>query len=132
MACRYGRGALCRILIFYICYISLKGSTFVEMLDGVRSISSSLYVGKILTTIEITTASDVNKNKYKSTNMAMSTKLIKACKLIQCSILAALIIAAGDVSPNPGWTCSALNQKGLKIAHLTFAASLGTSTNSKY
>ena len=88
------------------------------MLDGVRSISSSLYVGKILTTIEITTASDVNKNKYKSTNMAMSTKLIKACKLIQYSILAALIIAAGDVSPNPGWTCSALNQKGLKIAHL--------------
>ena len=89
-----------------------------ESLKGVRFISSSLYVGKILTTIEISTTSSEIKYKYKPTNTALSTKLIKISKLIQYITMAALILAAGDVSSNPGWTYSAVDQTGLKIAHL--------------
>lgn len=48
----------------------------------------------------------------------LSTKLIKIIKLMQHITLAALILVADDVSPNPGWTYSALNQTGLKIAQL--------------
>ena len=45
-------------------------------------------------------------------------RLTKVCQLIQYGSLAALVLLAGDVSPNPGWIQAVLNQPRLKIAHL--------------
>ena len=114
MALTRVNGALDRVLLF--CYIILKGHMYSEMLKGTRSISSSFYVSKIFTAVEISTTS--SEIKYKPTNMAMSTKLIKITKFIQYSVLTALTLVSGDESPNPGWTYSALSLNGLKFALL--------------
>ena len=104
MALTRVNAAVHRVLLFYIRYIILKGHMYSEMLKGTRSITSSFYISKILTTVEISTTSSAIK--YKPTNIAMSTKLIKITKFIQYSALAALTLVSVDVSPNPGWTYS--------------------------
>ena len=86
------------------------------MLKGIRSISSSFYISKILITVEFSTTS--NEIRYKPTNLAMSTKLVKITKFIQYNALAALTLVSGDLSPNTGWTYSAFSKNGLKLAHL--------------
>ena len=58
----------------------------------------------------------------RTTRMADSVsarlKATKTLKLIQFFSVALLIILSGDVSPNPGWSSSKLQQPGLKVAHL--------------
>ena len=47
-----------------------------------------------------------------------SRKLILISKIAQYTSLAVLLLQAGDVAPNPGWSCSAVNRPGLKVTHL--------------
>ena len=83
---------------------------------GPQNISNVLFVGKLLSETQIKTSK--RPSKTKPTWNPMSMRLTKICQILQYCLLDSLVLLAGDVSPNPRWALPALNQHGLKIAHL--------------
>ena len=85
---------------------------------GPQNISNVLFVAKLLSETQIKASKRPSKVKPTWNPMSMRLTKLKICQILQYCLLASLVLLAGDVSPNPGWALPALNQHGLKIAHL--------------
>jgi hypothetical protein len=51
-------------------------------------------------------------------NPTLSFKAMKLIRLLQYGSVATLLLAAGDISPNPGWIYPSINGAGRKVGHL--------------
>ena len=109
-------GTLQRMYICYLFYILLRGLMPVETAIRTGSISCSFSISKSQTRVELLTTA--RRVVTKSTKIPLPLKLSRVCHLVKYCSLAALILLAGDVSPNPGWNQPVLNQPGLNVGHL--------------
>lgn len=116
MAAQRLKGILQRLFIFYLFYILLRGLQPVETSERTGGISCLFSVAKSLARVELSTTT--RRVTTKLPKVPFQFKLSKACQLMKYCSLAALILLAGDISPNPGWNQPVLNKPGLKISHL--------------